>query len=188
MNNIVESKNTARRILSTKFGNAFCITILYTIVIVALDFVIGKINTINISALRTILNLLLQILEIFFGYGLISSLIKLSNENKDIPYTEFITEGIQNAPKILEILIRLFLKLLLPVIGGSFIFTLSIYANIINKYLGVLVLLLSLVFIIYFALNYVFTLFYFIDNKDKPVKDSIEQSKKLIARKQIQIY
>ncbi len=185
---ISEIKDTAKKTLSGKMVNVYIITSLYTLVCFAIQYISKQAATMQ-NFLSTILTIVLSIIQLFFGYGLISNLIKISKQHEPIPYTQFMTDAVLNASKVLKLVINLFLKMLIPIILFSIILGCETYflqLSSENSNYRILLIITFILFIaafiglISYSLNFVLSLFCLVDNNDKSSNENISKSRTLM--------
>lgn len=185
---ISETKDTARKTLSGKLGNAYIITSLYTLITFSLKY-ISKLLSFKNTTFSSLLIIVFGLIQLFFGYGLISNLIKISKQQEPVPYTGFITDAILNITKVFKLIIGIFFRLLLPLLGLSIILYIESYLSNMaidnNNYklasiLMLIVFILAFIGIIIYVLNFAFAIFCLIDENDKSTTELLKKSKNLI--------
>lgn len=185
---ISEIKDTAKKTLSGKMVNVYIITSLYTLVCFAIQFISRQVTS-NQNLLTTIISIVLSIIQLFFGYGLISNLIQISKQHEPMPYTQFMTDAVLNASKVLKLIINLFFKMLIPIILFSIVLGCEAYfLNLsaqnpsykIPLIITLILFIISFVGLISYALNFVLSLFCLVDNNDKTAKENTNKSKTLM--------
>ncbi len=185
---ISEVKSTAKKTLTGKFKNVYGTMLLYTLINFSLEY-ISELILLKNNVMATILSIVFSIIQILFGYGLISNLIKISKQPDPIPYTQFITDAVLNIVKVVKIIFKIFLKMLLPTILFSIILYIEIYFQELSKtnnsyvilsIVFFIILFCSAIFLISYGMNFVFSLFCLVDNNDKSINELISKSKSLI--------
>lgn len=193
---ISEIKDTAKKTLSGKMVNVYIITSIYTLFCFALQFISQRVSELN-NIVSTILTIVFSIIQLFFGYGLISNLIKISKQHEAVAYTQFITDAVLNAPKVLKLVINLFLKMIIPIILFSIVLGCEAYfvqLSFINtNYRAPLIVcfilfIFSFIALISYSLNFVLSLFCLVDNNDKSPKENISMSKTLMKGNKLKYF
>lgn len=193
---ISEIKDTAKKTLSGKMVNIYIITSIYTLFCFALQFISQKISESH-NIVSTILTIIFSIIQLFFGYGLISNLIKISKQHESVAYTQFITDAIINASKVLKLIANLFLKILAPIILFSIVFGCEYYflqLSISNTnyrmplIICFILFIFSFIALISYSLNFVLSLFCLVDNNDNSAKENLSISKTLMKGNKLKYF
>lgn len=188
-----ECKLNAREKLSGKWGKAACISLVYTIIF----FVIGFVEGLFPESIQPILSLIVAIIEVPLGFGLIFSFFKLYNGD-EVNVFDFLTLGFSNFAKSWKISLRIFLKMIVPVIliiisyiliavGISMTMaSLMLYNSSSTTgfsaitIIGFILLIVSMIWAItksyYYQLAYIIA----VDNSDLDSKEAIEKSQELM--------
>lgn len=188
-----ECKLNARESLSGKWGKAVCISLAYTIIF----FVIGFAEGLFPESIQPILSLIVAVIEVPLGFGLIFSFFKLYNGD-EVNVFDFLTLGFSNFAKSWKISLRIFLKMIVPVIliiisyiliavGISMTMaSLMLYGSSSTTgfsaitIIGFILLIVSMIWAItksyYYQLAYIIA----VDNSDLDSKEVIEKSQELM--------
>lgn len=190
-----EIKQVTLTELKGKWGKALSITTLFTIVNIALSYVLTALQNVTIHTPILYYGVSLIYLAIFLplSFGLISSIRKLLRGDR-IQNTTFLNDAILNYSKTISIFIRTLLKMLLPsviiIIGITGILFLTVQLLPITdgnmSGYALYIILLSMIVSIGIALSalpYVLSSYILIDNKEMKAKDIIMQSATLMENK-----
>lgn len=183
-----EIKKVALTNLKGKWPKAFAITTLFTIVNIALSYVLTVLQniTVNMPILYYGVNLIYLAIFLPLSFGLISSICKLVKEEK-INTTTFLNDAILNSTKAIAIFIRTLLKMLFPSliiiagITGILFLTINTLPLTEANASGYALYITLLSFIIFIgialsALPYTLSTYVLIDNKELKSKEIITQS------------
>lgn len=186
---ISEIKDTARKTLSGKLVNVYIIASFYTLINFALQFILKQITSKTGDFVTLIFGLFFSIIQFCFSYGFISNLIQISKQRDPLPYTQFITDAVLNASKVLKLMFSLILKLLIPLTifslacSYTFFYMQKIVEDMNYKIpllIASITFLISIIWVFCYGLNFVLSLFCLVDNGDKPSKEHVSKSKTLM--------
>lgn len=183
-----EIKKVALTELKGKWPKAFGITTLFTIINIALSYVLTVVQniTVNIPILYYGVNLIYLAIFLPLSFGLISSIRKLVKGEK-VGTTTFLNDAILNCTKTIAIFIRTLLKMILPsliiIVGITGILFLTVQALPLTETnasgYAIYISLLSFIIFIGIALSalpYTLSTYILIDNKELKSKEIITQS------------
>ena len=189
-------KLEARRKLSGKWGKAICISLVYIILVLFIDF-LNNHTTGFVNAVITILSLLI---EIPLSFGLATCFVRLFN-GEDVKLYDFLSFGFDQFGKSWGISLRIILKLIFPLImllASIFVVSVGItllcnaiffafwYGTTINvgyviiTILGFITLLYSFIYLV--ARSYYYDLSYIIaaENPKMTSKEAVSRSSRLM--------
>lgn len=166
----------------------FLISLLFTYISKAFNL---NYETTNIVAI--IIQILVTIISIPLGYGIVSNIIKL-NDSETKSVTKFLDDTILNFVKILKLTLMQILRLAIPIILFIFssLYLIGTVAAFVNSQnflcffkellpIAVILFLVTLVILIYFALNYALAHFiYYNSNEKENSKKILDKSKELM--------
>lgn len=190
-----EIKQVALNQLKGKWPKALAITTIFTLVNIALSYLVTIVQnfTINTPILQYSVILIYFTIFLILSFGLISSVKKLIKGIK-IDGTTFINDAILNSTKVIAIFIRTVLQMLLPsiiiVIGITGILFLTtqiipITEETISLY-GIFIVVLYLIIFIGVALSalpYTLSSYVLVDNKTLKSKEIIMKSASILENK-----
>lgn len=101
----------ARRKLEGKWGKVACITLVYMLIFFIISFIENKLS----DSTSAIISIIVLIIEIPLGFGFITSLLKIYN-NEDVGTFDFFGLGFSNFAKSWKISLHILLKMIVPVI------------------------------------------------------------------------
>lgn len=186
-------KLNARENLSGKWGKAVSISLVYALIF----FVIGYIEGLFPESIQPILSIIVAVVEVPLGFGLIFSFFKLYNGD-EVNIFDFLTLGFSNFAKSWQISLRIFLKMIIPVIliiisyiliavGISMtIASLMLYNSSSTTdfsaitIIGFILLIISMIWAITKSYFYQLAYIISIDNSDLSSKECIEKSQELM--------
>lgn len=190
-----EIKRTALNQLKGKWPTAICITTLFTLVNIALSYILTVIQ--NATTFTPILyyaaNIIYLAIFLPLSFGLVASLRKLTKNHK-IDITNFLNEAFLNTTNAISIFISTLLKILLPSliilagITGILFMTLQILPLTEANASGYALYIVLLYFIIFIgialsAIPYALSSYILSDNKELKTKEIIMQSALLMENK-----
>lgn len=195
-----EFRLEARKKLEGKWGKAVCMTLAY----VAIFFVIGLIEGLFPESMKSIISIIVAIIEIPLGFGLIISLFKLYN-SEEVKAFDFISLGFSNFKKSWGISLHIFLKVLVPfiliivsyvliafgmfgMIGSAFYRTSSTGFFGFLAIIGFILLIVSMIWAI--LKSYYYQLAYIIaaDNSELSSKEAVLKSEELMTEKRGKLF
>lgn len=187
-----EIKQVALTNLKGKWPKAFSITALFTLVNIALSYVLTVVQnlTTNTPILHYGVTLIYLAIFLPLSFGLISSIRKLLKEEK-VDCTTFLNDAILNSTKVISIFIKTLLKILLPsiliIVGILGILLLTTFIlpftePTLSGYALYIYLLSAFVFvgIAISVLPYSLSSYVLTDNKDLTAKEIIMKSADLM--------
>ncbi len=185
---ISELKKEAKVKLSGKLGKAIGINVIFMI----LSFVLGLISGfIPDETVSSILSLLISILLVPFSFGLTAAMMKLSR-NEEVSLFDFVTIGLKNIGKVYKVYLRMFLKLLLPIIlyivavvlmVAGIILTFSEAVSTASSVMllaGIILLIVACIMYVMKSLLYMLPLYLLVDNPEASTKDLLNKSAELM--------
>ena len=199
-----EIKKEAKNKLTNNYMTLVIINALFLLFTLACSYAISSLTEIEkLKYLGSILSIIFIVFTYPFAYGIIASTIK-KTRSEDVGITEFINIGLKNFGKTWKVFFRTFLKLLIPLLIFVIITVLLIVAIIIYSFASafqitessssiefimknpiiIILVILYILDIIYLGLKslyYSLTFFVLYDNNDKPSKEIVEESKKLMT-------
>lgn len=185
----------ARAKLEGKWGKVACITLVYMLIF----FIISLIENNLSDSASSIFSIIITIIEVPLGFGLIIALFKVFHDEEVGPF-DFLSLGFNNFKKSWAISLRIFLKMLVPVIliivsyilitfGMVGMLATSFYSSPSASSLGFLsivgfiLLIVSMIWAItksyYYQLSYLVA----IDNSELSSKEAVEKSAELMEGK-----
>lgn len=185
----------ARAKLEGKWGKTACITLVYMLIF----FIISLIENNLSDSSSSIISIIVTIIEVPLGFGLIIALFKVFHDEEVGPF-DFLSLGFNNFKKSWTISLRIFLKMLVPVIliivsyilitfGMVGMLATSFYSSPSASSLGFLsivgfiLLIVSMIWAItksyYYQLSYLVA----IDNSELSSKEAVEKSAELMEGK-----
>lgn len=184
---------TARKNLTGKWGKAVVLTLGYFVVTLLLGIISGLFA--EESALSALLNLAVSILNIPLSYGILSSFFKLYN-NENVGAFDFLSTAFSNFGRAWAISLRVFLKLLLPIVlyivGISFMvgnIVLTTTSSItgesfafgpIFSLLGLILIIVSVIWLMIRSYTYEMAGYIAIDSPELTTKEAVERSKAIM--------
>lgn len=184
-----ETRKLAREALEGKWGKAALLTLVYTLIVYVVSFVLNLIPVIGPIAQIVI--------EIPIAFGFVSTLIKLKR-GEEVSYTGFLTDGFNSFASSWKVALWTLVKMLIPVI----VFVVAIVVLIIGTGVtavgaisssssaagaGGAVAFISLIAMIAASIwltikSYSYKLVYYLlfDNPTKDAKELVEESEKLM--------
>ena len=200
-------RKTAREKLAGKWGKAVLTVLAFSVIVFVLSFIQGLFS--DNENIQSLLSLIVAIIEVPLSFGLIISLFKLY-KGEETGAFDFLSLGFSNFGRAWGVTLRIFLKMLLPfilliisvvlILGGvvglnaSNIISESNPADVASMIssstngafsglaiVGVILYIVSFVWII--IRSYTFQLAQIIaaDNEDVSTKEAVEQSAKLMS-------
>lgn len=197
---ISEFKKDAKLKLSGKWIKAALITLVYILIVGALEMVgsLSKNETLN-----SVYKVVISIINVPFSFGYLAQIIKLSR-GEEVNVFDFITIGLQSLGKVYAVLGRTIQKLILPIIAFTvaiifFIISLSFVISSTfggfngsaeTSYVGLFILSLILFFIVLIywiakSLSYELTSYILLDNQNATGKEIVEKSEKLMQNNKL---
>ena len=191
----------AREILNGKWGKAALITLVYMVI----NFCISFVREYTSNSIGLIISIAYYIISVPLSFGLIMSFVNLSKD-KEVGYFDYFSSGFSNFTRSWGIAIRMFLKLLIPIIVCiiSSVLTVSAPMFIINSarssigsvgssssegaILAVVLMIIGFLLIIVSSIwvtlkSYYFQLSFIIAADDETIssKDAVEKSRELMT-------
>lgn len=183
-----EIRAIAREKLTGKWGKAALATLVYGLITGVISSVLDMFE--EESLLSAIMSIVSVIITVPMTYGFLVTMFKL-NDDEEISYIGFLTDGFSNFKKIWSITLQSALKVIIPII--LFIVSLVLFffstATTVTggpgflAVLGVILYIAALIYLIYKALQYSLVLFIFKDNPDMDSKEIVEKSAELMDGK-----
>lgn len=109
--NSSDLRKEARNKLSGKWGKAALIALAYAVVFIVIDLVSRHLP----ESAQSIVSLIVTIIEIPLAFGLLLSLFKLYND-EEVNAFDFLSLGFSNFKKSWAVSLRIFVKMILPII------------------------------------------------------------------------
>lgn len=186
-----EFRAIAREKLSGKWGKAVTLFLGYFLIALLLGFVSGLLG--DESILSALLNLAVSIINVPLSYGLLTSFFKLYND-EEVGAFDFLSTGFSNFGRAWAISLRVFLKMLLPLVlyivgillmSGSLVFTSASIVNgssagtgaLIFSILGIILMVISMIWLIIRSYTYEMASYIAIDSPELTTKEAVEKSK-----------
>lgn len=185
-----EMRAEARKALTGKWGKAALLTLVYGLIMFVISFVLGLIPTIGQIA-ATVINLPI-------GYGFIVSMIRLKR-GEDVGYTDFLTTAFsKNFGKVWAVFGNQLLKLIIPIVLVVIFFIMLMFGGAgslvgtaynsskaaagfgVVGVIGLIGYIASLIYLIVEGFLYSLSYFILYDNTDKPAKEIVEESARLM--------
>lgn len=185
MTSIRELKKDAKVRLSGNYFKLLLIYFIYRVVIFALSALETFITS---DILKILYALVLLVFSASFSFGLIYCIMDIIRGKKS-SFTEFINVGFKKAPKALKVFLRMFLRLLIPIIllVASMCFMLITLANamvggtLANYFiLSVVLFMLAVIFLFIKSLYYSFVFYLLKDKPEKTSKEIVNMSRDLM--------
>lgn len=186
--NSSELKKEAISRVKGKFGKLVLIQFMYVLLTLACALVLAKVSQISneLTVVASIAYLIFMIITLPFSFGVLSSFIKISKDEK-VSITDFINIGLKKFSSYWKVVLRIFLKIIIPLI---LFFIIAVFATafILSKLpvgtdfaSSLLLLCLGIysiltIFMIYLILPYSLSMFVLYDNPDKTSKEILETS------------
>lgn len=192
MTTIRELKKDAKVRLSGNYFKLLLIYFIYAIVIYAFSALATFINS---NIIKFFYALLVLVFSASFSFGLIACIMDIIR-GKNTSLTEFINVGLKNMPKAFSIFLRIFLKLLIPIILliASMSFMIITLANAVvggslaNYFiLSVVLFMLAIIFLFIRSLYYSFSFYILKDKSEKTSKEIVNMSHDLMKGNIIKI-
>lgn len=190
---ISKIKESARKALEGKWGKGACITLAYFTLYLIIGFVTAFFE--ENSLMANLLYIVTIIIQVPLTLGLVYAFIKLKR-NEEIKAFDFLELGFSNFGKSWKLSFRIFLKMILPVIGLSISIVLMAFAITSMAMTAILggttelasmVLLLSniLIFVsvigtIVMGLLYSLTFYIAYDNPDMTALEAVNESARMM--------
>lgn len=181
-----ELKASARQSLQGKWGKGALIILSYLGIILLINLVLGIIPVIG-----QIVN---AVITIPISYGIMVSFIKLKR-GEEVKYTDFLNEGLSKIGKVWGIVGHTILKMLIPVIVvvvSYFIVIFGTSGTVMNAFteaslgflgitvIGIIVFMISGIYVSIKGLLYILTNYILYDNPDMDSKAIVEESERLM--------
>jgi len=180
---------SARKSLAGKWGKAVLVTLCYLLIMMAIEFILGKIPVIG-----EIVNI---IISVPITYGIITSFVKLKRE-EELTYIGFLEEGFSNFSKAWGIFGHTALKMIIPIIlmiisillivvstNGVIFSGNMLQGTNLGTFLGmgIVALVVFVISIIYSSVKgllYILTNFILYDNPNMTSKEIVQESERLM--------
>lgn len=194
-------RKEAREKLTGKWGKAACVTLVYFVFFFVVNLLLK--NTSGFA--NSVLSILNVLVEIPLGFGLVVCFVKLYN-NKDVKAFDFFSFGFDNFSKSWGITLRTALKLLVPIIllivsivlisVGVIVATTSTLmletsntgASVFVVIFGIILYIVSLVWLIVKSYYYQITEIIAIENPEMSTKDVVQRSKELMQNNRFKLF
>lgn len=188
-----EVRLNARKALTSKWGKAALSTLVYMVLVFVLNFVLSFIPVIGA--------LISSIIALPLSYGIVVTFMKLKR-GEETTYTEFFTTGFNNFGKAWMVVLRTFLKLIVPIILifvsyliiaaglGASLYSVSTLSTssatsagsfgIILIFVGTIALIASAIYCTVKYYLYSLSLYVLNDNPHMTAKEVVEESARLM--------
>ena len=196
---ISEIKKTAKTKLSGFYIKCASSSLLFFIVILVLSFIQKSItDTLENTALITIIKTLFLIINWILSYGIISNIIDLS-DTKTNSITNFLNVAINNTTKYIKIALNIIIKILVPLIIFIFV-SFYLIGTIISKInnisflcfypsllpVAITVFFVTAIILIYFILDYILVAYIFHEHPNMSPKEITLKSKEIMNGKKLE--
>lgn len=190
----------ARRKLEGKWGKVACITLVYMLIFFVISFIENKLS----DSIAPIISVIVLIIEIPLGFGFITSLLKLYN-NEDVGTFDFFCLGFSNFAKSWRIFLHILLKMLIPVIliiVSYFLIAFGTVASVASSLysaqssesfeflimIGCIISIVSMVWATTKSYYYQLAYLVAIENPELAPKDAVLKSKELMTGKRGKLF
>lgn len=197
---IKETKKEARLKLAGKWPKVIVITLIYLLIVLALQYGANWLFdfTKNIPIANLTLDLVLVAALIPLSFGITATLIDISRD-KSVKSTDFINKSILNFSKVWSVTFRIFLKIFIPILicfAILIVFILicakqfGINENTIQTYQYILAAAYMFIMVIFFVrfLPYAFSFMILADNPEMKSKEIIQKSAKIMKNKKLEYF
>lgn len=168
----------ARKKLTSKWGKAAIITLVYAVISYIISLVLGFIPFIG--------SIVSMLISVPLSFGFVISMCKL-NDDAEVGYLDFLTNGFSNFGRAWSTGIWTFIKLIIPIVlvmitAGIFGYGIFTGKTIITI-LGLVIYIVALIYAVIKSLSYSLALFILNDNADMDGKQAVEKSSELMQNK-----
>lgn len=180
-------RTEARESLKGKWGKAALMTLVYSIIVWVINFILSFIPGIG--------GIISAVISLPISYGFLVSFMKLKR-NEEVNYVDFLSLGFTNFGKVWGVFGNMILKLIIPIVLVVIFVILMVFTGVgtaidssLNSYStpfsGLLIISLIgyIASVLYLTVKgYLYTLAYYIlyDNPDKTGKEIVEESERLM--------